>query len=406
MKIDNQTKNQIKPWVIFAAICAFFAYLVLHFDQILGIFNKFFGLSISFFYAIVLAFVLNIPMMFFENNLKKAIDPENWFYTKIRSISIFLTMIFAFFIISIFLSILIPQLIDSAILLTNNIFVYTENIIKTINEFLVTVNLDEMGITLDPNILNQYISSITANWQTILQTATNWAGNAGQMIVKNAMAITGEVMNWFMAIMLSLYLLSSKESLIMQLKKIVAAILPLKVTKKVFEIANRANYTFSHFISGQLVEAVIIGSLIYVGMLIFGLGENFEILIGTVTAVLSLIPMFGAMAAMMFGFILILATNPIEAVLFIVFYQTVQQLENNLIYPRVVGKSVGLPGIWVLLSIVIFGGFFGLFGTLIAVPTTALLYSLFREFINWRLDTRKLSVTPEGIVEKDELDEK
>lgn len=405
MKIDKRTLTKIKPWALLAVFCTFLVYLLLHISEITGFFNTLFHLCISLFYAIGIAYVLNIPMSLFEDLLKKRISQKSWFYKRIRGLSIFFTVILALLIISVLLSIIIPQVVSSAVMLSNNLVSYIQNIVNFVNDIFTRINLDEALIDFDPATLNKYIESITSNWETMLQTATNWVGDAGQMLVKNAVALTVELGNWFMGFMLSLYMLSSKETFICQMRKVIAAIFPSKITRKIFEIGERANDIFSSFISGQLVEACILGLLIYFGMRIFGLGEHFEILISVVVAVTSIIPMFGAMFAMAFGFILILANNPIEALLFIVFFQTVQQLEGNLIYPHVVGKSVGLPAIWVLLSIVVFGGLFGLVGMLVAVPTTALLYSLMRDFINWRLEQKKVKVTTYSFIANEEDDD-
>ncbi len=393
MKIDKRTLKLIKPWAILAVFCTFLIYLLMHITEITQFFTSILHLCISLFYAIGIAYVLNIPMSLFERQLKKWIKPGSWLSKRIRAISIFLTVILALLIISILLSIIIPQLVSSAIMLTNNLVSYVQNIINFLNDIFTRINLDKALIDFDPQTLNTYIESLTSNWETMLKTASNWVGDASQMLVKNAMALTVELGNWFMGFMLSLYMLASKETFLCQLRKIIAAIFPYRMTEKIFAISARANDIFCSFISGQLVEACILGGLIYSGMRLFGLGENFEILISVVVAITSIIPMFGAMFAMAFGFILILATNPIEALLFVIFFQTVQQIEGNLIYPHVVGKSVGLPAIWVLLSIVVFGGLFGLLGMLIAVPTTALLYSLLRDLVNWRLETKKIHVT-------------
>lgn len=393
MKIDKQTLRTIKPWAILAVFCAILVYILIHVAEIAGIIKSVLNLCISLFYAIGIAYVLNLPMSWFEGQLKKRIRPQSWFYKRIRGFSIFLTVILALVIISVLLSIIIPQLVSSTVLLMNNLVSYIQNIINFINDILGRINLEDSTIDFDSQELNRYISSLTNNWESMLKTASNWVGDASQMIVKNAVALTVMMGNWFMGFMLSLYLLSSKEVFLCQLRKLIAAVFPYRAVCKIFEISARANDIFSSFISGQLLEACILGVMIYAGMRLFGLGEPFEILISVVVAVTSIIPMFGAMFAMAFGFILILAVNPIEAILFIVFFQTIQQIEGNLIYPHVVGKSVGLPAIWVLLSIVVFGGLFGLVGMLIAVPSTALLYSLLRDLVNWRLAKKHFKVT-------------
>lgn len=390
MKIDKDTMNKIKPWMLLAVFCAGLVYILIHTVEISFFLKKLFRLCIPLFYAIGISYVLNIPMTWFEKELKKRIPEKSWIYNKIRGISIFLTLVLALIIIMILLSIIIPQLINNVMMLLNNLVGYIENIIGYVNTFLSTLNLDESLIEFDTSAFNKYLESLTANWESMLKTASSWVGDAGQMLVKNALAFTAELANWFTGFMLSLYMLSSKETFLLQIRKIISALFSKEATKKIFDISARANDIFSSFISGQLLEACILSMLIYFGMKLCGLGENFEILISIFTGVTSIIPMFGAMIAMGFGAILIFANNPLEALIFIVFYQVIQQFEGNVIYPKVVGKSVGLPAVWVLLSIIVFGGLFGLFGMLIAVPSTALIYSLIRDFINWRIQAKNI----------------
>lgn len=390
MKIDKDTWNKIKPWTIFAVFCACLVTLLIHLPEISFFIKKIFKLCIPLFYAIGISYVLNLPMSWFEQQLKKQIPEKSWFYKKIRGISIILTLILALILITVLLSIVIPQLINNVIMLLNNMVGYIENIIGYVNTLLSTLNLEEILIEFDAQTLSKYIETLTSNWESMLKTAYSWVGDAGQMLVKNALAFTSELANWFTGFMLSLYMLSSKENFLRQLRKCIAALFSKEATQKIFDISARANDIFSSFISGQLLEACILSMLIYFGMKICGLGENFEILISIFTGVTSIIPMFGAMIAMAFGAILILANSPLEALIFIIFYQIIQQFEGNFIYPKVVGKSVGLPAVWVLLSIIVFGGLFGLFGMLIAVPTTAVIYSLIRDFINWRLKVKNV----------------
>lgn len=402
MKMDKDTINKIKPWMLLALFCAGLVYLLMHALEITFFLKKLFRLCIPFFYAIGISYVLNLPMSWFEQELKKRIPEKSWLYKKIRSISILLTLVLALIIITVLLSIIIPQLINNVMMLLNNLVGYIENIIGYVNSFLSTLNLDESLIEFDPSTLNKYLETLTSNWETMLKTASSWVGDAGQMILKNALAFTAELANWFTGFMLSLYMLSSKETFLNQIRKIIAALFSQETTKKIFDISAKANDIFASFISGQLLEACILSMLIYFGMKICGLGENFEILISIFTGVTSIIPMFGAMLAMCFGAILIFANNPLEALIFIIFYQIIQQFEGNVIYPKVVGKSVGLPAVWVLLSIIVFGGLFGLLGMFIAVPSTALIYSLIRDFINWRIQVKNID---KSVYQIDKIDQ-
>ncbi|MEG0290735.1 MAG: AI-2E family transporter, partial [Erysipelotrichaceae bacterium] len=175
-----------------------------------------------------------------------------------------------------------------------------------------------------------------------------------------------------------------------QLRKVMVVALKEKKAQYLFDCGSKANRIFSSFISGQLLEACILGVLYYISMRI--LNFPFPELISALIAICSIVPVFGSMFAMSIGAIMILSINPITAIWFVVFYQLMQQFEDNVIYPRVVGNSVGLPGLWVLLSIFVFGDLFGILGMVMAVPTTAFIYTMFADFINQILKKRKLKV--------------
>jgi predicted PurR-regulated permease PerM len=352
------------------------------------------------FYAIGIAFVLNIPMHIFEKYLKKWIPEKNWFYSKIRGISLTLTLIFAAAVLYIIVSIITPQIISSLQLLLQNGTKYIASILNNLNKVLEFFKLEQINVSLDANSINQFINGIGWNWESIVKNMSNWAIGTGSSIIANALAFTTELANWFTGFMLSLYLLSSKEKFIRQFRKILVSIFGYKWSIRIFEVGAKSNRIFNSFISGQLVEACILGTIYFVVLNL--LNFPFAMLISCVIALTSIVPMFGAMFGMAFGCLLILAVRPlIDIIWFIIVFQAVQTFEGNVIYPRVVGNSVGLPGIWVLLSIIVLGSIWGLFGMLIAVPFTAVTYNLTGELVNYRLSKQKLLVTSDGVFEKE-----
>lgn len=246
------------------------------------------------------------------------------------------------------------------------------------------------------------MTSLGWTWESIAQNASTWAIGAGSSLLNNALAFTSGLANWFTGFMLSLYLLSSKEKFIRQFRKAIAAIFGYNISVSVFDLGKKSNRIFTSFISGQLVEACILGSIYFVALSLFKF--PFVMLISCVIAITSIVPMFGAMFGMFFGCLLILAVNPIiDVVWFVILFQVIQAFEGNVIYPRVVGNSVGLPGVWVLLSIIVLGGIWGLFGMLIAVPFTALCYNIASEAVNILLQKRQLVVTNESITKNGKL---
>lgn len=187
----------------------------------------------------------------------------------------------------------------------------------------------------------------------------------------------------------ALVLKAQKETLTGQAKKVVRALFSEKWAHWITDVARMTNRTFSNFVTGQLTEAVILGTLCFLGMLIFRL--PYAGVISVLVGFTALIPIFGAFIGVGIGAFLILLVSPIKALWFILFFVILQQLEGNLIYPRVVGKSVGLPGIWVLAAVTVGGNAFGLAGMLLAVPLCSVLYTLARQGVNARLARKGLS---------------
>ncbi|MBQ9841288.1 MAG: AI-2E family transporter [Erysipelotrichaceae bacterium] len=363
--------------------------ILMHFSDIWQTFIKFVGLLSPLFYGVVIAFILNVPMNIIEHWLIEQSKGEKKWH---RAIAILLTIVLAIVIVFILSSVIFPQVIENIMTLASNIRIYLNNLVGLVNDLLKSLHLDRF-VQLDNLFdmpLNDMISSV-AEWFS--KTAPEFFGNT----LNATISIASGVANVFMAFILSLYLLASKEKYVTQYRKVCVALCSKKVYERIFYIMDKVNVTFTNFISGQLLEACILGGIFYVAMLLLRI--PYALLISCCIAVTSIVPIFGAMIGMCFGFILILAINPIQSIIFFVVFQLIQQFEGNVIYPRVVGNSVGLPGIWVLLSILVFGGMYGLMGMLIAVPTTAVIYTLIRESINARLDAKKMIVTKDTIEE-------
>lgn len=222
---------------------------------------------------------------------------------------------------------------------------------------------------------------------------TSFLSKYGEDFLNTTIGITSSifslVVNLVLALAFSLYLLAQKETLTGQAKKVVRALFSEKWAHWITDVARMTNRTFSNFVTGQLTEAVILGTLCFLGMLIFRL--PYAGVISVLVGFTALIPIFGAFIGVGIGAFLILLVSPIKALWFILFFVILQQLEGNLIYPRVVGKSVGLPGIWVLAAVTVGGNAFGLAGMLLAVPLCSVLYTLARQGVNARLARKGLS---------------
>ena len=250
------------------------------------------------------------------------------------------------------------------------------------------------GLMADYNIV---LPEIDLKEGEIGKILTDFVSKSGKLFLNTTMGLTvsifSAVVDVILGLVFAIYVLLQKEKLAMQAKKLLYAVLPEKKVESFLALCSLTNKTFTNFVTGQLTEAVIIGVLCFVGMLI--LQMPYAPMISVLVGFTALIPMFGAFIGTAVGAFFILVDNPWKAVGFVVFIIILQQLEGNLIYPKVVGKSVGLPGIWVLVAVTIGGSLSGVIGMLFSVPISSVLYCIVRETVNRRLVKRGITVKEE-----------
>ena len=353
----------------------------------IGVINSVIALISSAFMPFIiggaLAFILNLPMTAIEGLLTKFTKGYKKWYRAIAIIASF-SIVILFFYFLIFL--IIPDLqqtitsfIDVVPATVRSIIEWGTNFIENNHRIVDYVQ----SIDMDINRLQQEAIS------TIQNFATSLIGNTLSFVF----SFIGSVVTIFIAVIFAIYILSMKEALARQFKKLVYGIASLKWANYFVNVAKKASDIFSNFIGGQIMEAIILGVLMYVGMTL--LGFPYKLSVSAITGALALIPIYGALLGGVVGFILISVVSFPQAIGFIVFSVVIQQVEGNLIYPRVVGNSVGLPSIWVMMVVTVGGSLFGLVGMLVAVPTFSLVYSLVAATINYRLDERNLVIQTE-----------
>lgn len=384
--IDEVTWKTMKPWLLLSTFCILFIYVLWNFSHISS--SVFYVISLfeSLVYGIVFAYILNIPMKQIEGFICKHTKEGSFVRKRKRALSMTCTFVLAIVLLFILGSIVLPNIVESITSLFNNLTSFFRDIVSNIDEILAYLHIDYRIEDLQQ--VNEFINM---PWKDVVNNTLSILSSSASGILSNASAFLSSFAVGFTGFMFSLYLLSGKESFIRQMRKVVAAGIGYQKAQAVFSYASRVNKIFYSFISGQLVEACILWVLYYVSMKL--LGFPYTELICTLIAIFSFIPVFGPMMAMVVGAIMMLSVDPLKSLWFIIFYQVMSQFEDNVIYPRVVGNSVGLPGLWVLLSIFVFGSMFGVFGMVMAVPTTACLYTFFAEFVNKRLKKQKIKVT-------------
>lgn len=330
-----------------------------------------------------IAFIINIPMRCIERNL---FQRGKWKNNKrvrkaARPLSLVIALILVIAVILLVFFVVVPQLGDTVVELSYDI-----------RRFWPKVQAWGIKIFADNPEAAQWLNSLEINWDSLMQQAIGFlkmgAGTLLDSTFSVAKVIVNFATNFVIAFVFSIYILLQKEKLQVQIRKVMYAFLPEKFVEGVLRVSALANRTFSNFLTGQCLEALILGAMFVVSMLI--LRFPYALLVGILIAFTALIPIFGAFIGCFVGAFLILMENPMQAVAFVILFLVLQQIEGNLIYPHVVGGSVGLPSIWVLVAVSLGASLMGIVGMLVFIPLVSVIYTLFREYVYKRLKKRKL----------------
>lgn len=363
-------KNDIKKIILLIVIGVIAYLLISNFNFVMSLIAKLGDAIFPFFLGIILAFVLNILMTKIEKFLKN-LQKNNKKKFPTRVISIFLSLIIFILFITFIVLELVPELVNNIETLIRNI----PTIFKNVEMYFMNVLKDypEIQVKL-AEVFND-----TANLNNILVNILNYIVNGAVGFITN---FVNSLITFFTALVFAIYMLCQKEQLIAGIKKVINAYFSEEKSKKILEIGKLSNYTFSKFVSGQCLEALILGCIFFIILTIFRF--PYALLISVLTTVTALIPIFGALIAIVIGAILIATVNPLQALIFVIVFLIIQQIEGNLIYPKVVGKSVGLSPIWTLLAITVGGSLFGIIGMLLGLPLASIIYALIKKDINNR----------------------
>lgn len=351
-------------------------------DVIIKTFKWLFNILLPFIIGCGIAFILSIPMKLFEEKVFRKDKTENKILNKIRRpLSILLSILCVIGLILIVVLLIAPEFGKTLFKLFDTIPQFFDNVEKWVN------GLEEKY----PEIA-KYLSEYELDWdkigEKVLGITQTVAGGIFSSTFTVIGAIVSTVTNFLIGFVFAIYLLANKEKLSVQCKKILYSYLPIKRADRIIAIAKLSNTSFANFISGQCVEAVIEGCLFFLVLTIFHF--DYAILIGVLATFMALIPIFGAFITCALGFVLLFMISPVQALWFIVIDLTIQQVESNLIYPYVVGGSIGLPSLWVLFAVTVGGNLMGVVGMLIFIPLFSVCYVLLREFVNQRLQLRRI----------------
>lgn len=372
-----EKKNvEMKKWLILISIILIGYWIVNNLSIIGNLLSVILNILSPFILGACLAFLLNIPMSFFEKRFSK-IKTKKGKKIKNKKVLRMMSILFAILVILLvfilIITLILPELIKIGKMLIDNIPFYTEEISKLMEQYgknIPDINNMIQGMNINKEeIKNQIINQISGLLTSSISIISN---------IVNAIA------NFFIGIVFAIYLLIDKEKLQNQAKKLLYAYINKEKADKIMKIGKASSSTFRNFFTVQCLEATILGTLCMIGMLILRI--PFAVPIGILIGVTALIPIVGAFIGVVIGAILILSVEPIKVITFVIFFLILQQIEGNLIYPRVVGSSVGLPGMWVLVAVTIGGNLGGILGMLIGVPIASIVYTLLREDVNFKLE--------------------
>ena len=401
---DNNTKNNsnkhyLKILGIVLISILFFA-VMNNLGKVGNILSFFFGVLSPLVIGLCIAFVFNIPLRFFEDKLFKKLTRKNgkiWSKLK-RPVCLTLSIVTVLASLTVLLAFIIPEFVKAC---TGFFMTLPENMDKLnliIRDFAVNLNLP-----IDPY-------SIKIDWNSVSAWALEFLTNNGQNIAQGAISIAVEVfsglVNFIIGFIFSIYVLASKEALGKLVKSFIYSVMKRENARKLISVVLLSNKAFVGFVSGQCLEVLLIGVLCFIGMLIFQF--PYALMVSCIIAITAFIPVFGAVIGAVIGALLIFIIDPIKALWFIIFIIILQQIESNVLYPKIMGKQVGLPGIWVLIAVTIGGGLFGVGGIIVSVPFCSVLYTLFDKWIIKRLEERNIchrsmshdSSEPKSIIEE------
>ena len=389
MDLSKMSIKKIRELIVFTALLVVALW---KFDVVLGVLKTIWDIIFPFVLGGAIAFLTNVPMSFLEKKIFENVKKKNKIVRKLkRPISLILTIVLVVGVIALVMFGVIPQLTRTMGTLVTSINDFIPQMQSWIGEFFHNnqeiMNLVDQ-IEFDPDQAIKWGISLLGNG----------AGNMMNTTMSAVGSIVSGVATFFIAFSFACYILFQKEKLHIQIRKVFFAFLPRQKADTFLKVCSLTYRTFANFLAGQCLETVILGSMFVVTLSI--LRMPYALLIGILIAFTALIPIFGAFIGCAVGSFLIFMVNPQQAILFVIVFLVLQQIEGNLIYPHVVGESVGLPSIWVLAAVTIGGNLMGIVGMLVFIPLLSVLYTIFREFVYLRLKKQNIKQVTKTEIEE------
>ncbi len=400
LKLKEHFRKGMTAFLVIAASIVFY-FALLRFDYISAFFLRVLNIVKPIIYGLVFAYLLNPIVKLVEKYVKKIfgrrMEQEKWVRGASRSIGILAALLFAAAVIAALFQMLIPELIKSI----RDLVMALPGQIQNVIDYLTKL---QEGDEAFRNILENILIKGRETFETWVETDLLRQTNALMTgLTTGVISVVNGVMDILIGLIVSVYVLYSKEMFLGQSRKLIYALMPPKRANQTLHIAKKSNEIFGGFLIGKLIDSAIIGVLCFIGVSI--LKMPYALLVSVIVGVTNVIPFFGPYIGAIPSTILILLADPVKGIYFIIFILLLQQLDGNIIGPRILGDSTGLSAFWVVFAILLGGGLFGVVGMIVGVPTFAVLYYIGKTFIYQKLEHKKLPTDTESYDEKNKIDD-
>lgn len=388
MNFDDKSMKQLRRLILFTIVIliALWNYAI-----IFGWIRFAFGIIFPFLLGGAIAFVLNVPMNFLEEKIfhNKYLKEKKAVKTLARPVSLILTIAIVIGVVVLVMFIVIPELTETVLSLG-----------RTIRTFIPDAQRFLEDLFKDNSEISRWLAGMNLNVDQIVNRAMSFFQNGAGDVLNSTFLAIGSIVSgvttFVIAFVFACYVLLQKEKLRVQVIKVMYAFMPEKRVESCLEVCTLTAKSFSSFLTGQCVEALILGIMFFIVMTVINM--PYTLLVAVLIAFTALIPIFGAFIGCVIGAFLILMVDPLKALIFVIVFLVLQQIEGNLIYPKVVGASVGLPSIWVLAAVTIGGNVMGVVGMLIFIPIVSVVYTLFRTSVYKRLKSKRRDLRTGAVI--------
>ena len=372
----DRRKKQTRWFIGLGASAVILYFALKNFDVLGNIFLRIFGIFLPLILGLAFAMILNVPMSLLEKRLfRKSKRP---LLQKLRRpLAILLSILLILSIMAGIIWLIIPELIQAIRIVAEHLIEWMDRLKQMSREDMLQLPLGRLLVNI--------------NWDNTLSSVQNWlkaqSGNIVSTAVGTIGSVIGGVINFFFGLVFAVYILSNKEKLKLQVIRLMQAWLPRRFCMKLTRTSAIVRINFRNFVAGQSLEALVLGSLCMIGMAILRI--PYPLMVGTLVGIGALIPVIGAFAAAGIGAFIIFTESPIQSLIFLIFLVVLQQIDGNLIYPRIMGNRVKLPAMWILAAVTLGGGFAGPIGMLLGVPIASTLYALLKDATEQREKKKK-----------------